>query len=90
MGVLTASGTVTAVAPRASGVLHDHSLPTEIFTIELINSIVCIPEIIKLNKAVPRVRRGKESLQEWTLSYLCSSRFLWSPKSIPLFVLSFR
>lgn len=31
--VLTASRTVTAVTPWASGMLNDHSLPTKIFTI---------------------------------------------------------
>lgn len=65
--VLTASRTVTAVTPWASGMLNDHSLPTKIFTIQLINCIICVSQIIKLNKAIPRERGGgKENRSEVT------------------------
>lgn len=86
--VLTASRTVTAVTTWAPGVLHDHSLPTQIFPVQLINSIVGVSQIIKLHKAVPREREGRGITgKELNLRYLCSKTtpgFLQSPVSAVL------
>lgn len=81
--VLTASRTVTAVPAWAPGMLHDHSLTTQILPIQLINSIVGISQIIELHKAIPRDRQGKGITgKELNLRYLCSKAshgFLQSP-----------
>jgi hypothetical protein len=51
--MLTASRAVAAIPPRASSVLNNDSLATQVFAVQFINSIVCITQIIKLHKAIP-------------------------------------
>lgn len=71
--VLTASRTVTAVPAWAPGVLHDHSLPTQIFPVQLIDSIISVSQIIEFHKTIPRDMEGKGITgKEPNLKYLYS------------------
>lgn len=42
-----------SVPPRPSGVLHDHTLPAQVFTVQLVHRIVCVAGVFELHEPVP-------------------------------------
>ena len=79
--MLTASRTVTAIPAWASSMLNNDSFTTEVFAIQLINSIICITQIIKLHKTIPTREQTKPGQHHWQpppLTCQKSMRFMLS------------
>lgn len=53
-GSLTSPRSVASITALSYGVLHYHSLPTKIFAVQIVHSIICITGVIKLYKAISK------------------------------------
>jgi len=53
-GHLTSPRSVASITALSYGVLHYHSLPTKIFAVQVVHSIICITGVIKLYKAISK------------------------------------